>query len=258
MRRLLFIATFLLSFTPAFLLAQHGGGGGHAGGGHAMGASRSGGVSGHGFSGHSVSVHSGSGFRSHSTLRSPAFRGRVSTAPNFFRPNSPGLNRFRGPRIRNFRNCIGCRFPFYGYGGYGYYDPWWWWDSDSSYDDDQARQMEMANEMNQQSLEEQQMRQQGEQYDQDAYGRPTPLAPRDDAPRNQAISAATPAIATVLVFRDQHQQQVQNYAIVGETLWAFEPQRTQKIPLSDLDIPATQKANDDRGVEFKVPGGEGQ
>jgi hypothetical protein len=65
--------------------------------------------------------------------------------------------------------------------------------------------------------------------------------------------------ATLLVFRDQHTQEVHNYAIIGQTLWSFAPQRTQKIPLSDLDIPATTKANDDRGVTFRLPGGgEGQ
>ena len=33
---------------------------------------------------------------------------------------------------------------------------------------------------------------------------------------------------------------------------------TQRISLADLDIPATTKANDDRGVDFRVPGGAGQ
>jgi hypothetical protein len=28
---------------------------------------------------------------------------------------------------------------------------------------------------------------------------------------------------------------------------------TQKIALGDIDVPATIKANDDRGVEFQVP-----
>jgi hypothetical protein len=52
---------------------------------------------------------------------------------------------------------------------------------------------------------------------------------------------------------------VQNYAIVGQTLWSFAPQHTQKIPLADLDLPATSKANDERGVDFHVPGtGQGQ
>jgi hypothetical protein len=59
---------------------------------------------------------------------------------------------------------------------------------------------------------------------------------------------------TVLVFRDQHKQEVSNYAIVGQTLWTFVPQHKQQIPLADLDIPATIRANDDRGVTFRVPG----
>jgi hypothetical protein len=58
---------------------------------------------------------------------------------------------------------------------------------------------------------------------------------------------------TVLVFRDQHEKEIQNYAIVGQTLWDFVPQHTEKIPLSDLDLPATTQANDERGVTFRVP-----
>jgi ribosomal 50S subunit-associated protein YjgA (DUF615 family) len=88
--------------------------------------------------------------------------------------------------------------------------------------------------------------------DQDYYARSSPAPARQDN-----SSEALPS--TVLVFRDQHKQEVQNYAIVGETLWTFAPQHTQKIPLDDLDIPATEKANDERGVNFRVPGtGEGQ
>ena len=97
--------------------------------------------------------------------------------------------------------------------------------------------------MNSQSLEEQRMRQQG---DQDAYG-------RSDPPPSRAQQNDDPDPTTVLVFRDQHKKEVQNYAIVGQTLWSFAPQRTEKIPLSDLDIPATQRVNDDRGVDFQLP-----
>jgi hypothetical protein len=64
---------------------------------------------------------------------------------------------------------------------------------------------------------------------------------------------------TVLVFRDQHKQEVSNYAIVGQTLWNFAPQHTEKIPLADLDLVATTKANENIGVTFRVPGsGEAQ
>jgi hypothetical protein len=64
---------------------------------------------------------------------------------------------------------------------------------------------------------------------------------------------AKPLDATVLVFRDGHQQEVSNYAIMGETLYIFDSHR-QKIGLDDLDVPATIKLNDDRGVEFHLPG----
>jgi len=61
-----------------------------------------------------------------------------------------------------------------------------------------------------------------------------------------------PGEPTVLVFRNGHQQEVTNYAIMGDTLYVFDQGR-KKIALADLDIPATVKANDDRGMEFRVP-----
>ncbi len=102
--------------------------------------------------------------------------------------------------------------------------------------------------MNEQSLEQQRMREQG---DQDLYGPWAPQPPREHR-EHEELNEAAPA--TVLVFRDEHKQEIHNYAIVGQTLWNFNPQHTQKIPLSDLDLPATTKANDERGVSFHVPG----
>jgi hypothetical protein len=239
MHRPLFIAAFVLWLASAPLSAQHGGG--HAsGGGH-------GGFGGHAFGG----VHSGSGFAAHPSARGFASRPSLS---------SRGFNRFGGDRLRNrgFRNN---RF---GLGVYGYpwlyggiyspyWDPYWWWDSGSAFDYEQQYETGLANEMNQQSLEEQRLR---NQANQDVYARsapPPPPLPLRDRERTEAVPA------TVLVFRDQHKQEVQNYAIVGQTLWAFAPPHTQKIPLSDLDIPATTRANDERGVDFRLPGGrEGQ
>jgi hypothetical protein len=57
----------------------------------------------------------------------------------------------------------------------------------------------------------------------------------------------------VLVFTDKHTQEVENYAIVGQTLWVFSELRATKIPLSSLDLDATTKANEERGVDFHVP-----
>jgi len=65
--------------------------------------------------------------------------------------------------------------------------------------------------------------------------------------------AAQPS--TVLVFKDGHRSEVLNYAIVGDTLFDFDlaDGRTRKILVSDLDLPATRKANDERGVDFQIP-----
>lgn len=77
------------------------------------------------------------------------------------------------------------------------------------------------------------------------------IAPVSAPPLNQ-VADARPFEATTLVFRDGHQQQVTNYAIMGQTLYIFDT-RTQKIGLGDLDIPATIKLNDDSGIEFHLP-----
>jgi hypothetical protein len=58
---------------------------------------------------------------------------------------------------------------------------------------------------------------------------------------------------TVLVFKDGHQLEVANYAIVGSTLYDLTGGHRQKIALADLDLTATAKQNDDRGIDFQVP-----
>jgi hypothetical protein len=71
------------------------------------------------------------------------------------------------------------------------------------------------------------------------------------SPKQEEPVAAQPS--TVLVFKDGHHSDVLNYAIVGDTLFDFAEGRTKKILLADLDLPATHKANDDRGVDFQIP-----
>ncbi len=81
----------------------------------------------------------------------------------------------------------------------------------------------------------------------------------EETSREEERQAATPPPPvkenepTVLVFRDGHQSEVQNYAIVGQTLWALSEQRARKIPMSDLDVEATKKVNANRGVEIRLP-----
>src|SRR5712692_911714 len=66
-----------------------------------------------------------------------------------------------------------------------------------------------------------------------------------------SVEEKTPT--TILVFRDGHRSEVQNFAIVGQTLWEFSEQRARKIPVSDLDVEATRKVNADRGGELRFP-----
>lgn len=274
MRRLLAISAFAL-FLVVPVWAQHRGGhagGGHAGGGFGRHASFGGGHSG-GFSG----SHMGSGRvygGTHAGMVAPrGFNRSFSYSRSYSRnyshnyPHSPYLhNGFHGSHFHTYGfHTYGIRNYCYGYAcrGYGYpwaysgfYNPYWWGDSGSSYDADYERDRAVANEMNQQSLEEQQMRRQQEaDGDQDSYARSAP--PQRPAQREAEGAPVLPS--TVLVFRDQRKQEIHNYAIVGQTLWNFAPQRTEKIPLVDLDLPATTKANDDRGLTFRVPApGEAQ
>jgi hypothetical protein len=74
------------------------------------------------------------------------------------------------------------------------------------------------------------------------------------APEPEAAPAADQP-QTVLVFKDGHQLEVENYAIVGNTLYDLTQGRRHKIPLSDLDLDATIKQNGDRGIDFQVPAG---
>ncbi|MGE5207264.1 MAG: hypothetical protein ACM3PW_16760 [Chlamydiota bacterium] len=86
---------------------------------------------------------------------------------------------------------------------------------------------------------------------------PAPDAAEPASPPGDASPApsqpAQPQEPSVLVFRDGHQLEVQNYAIVADTLYDFSPGHPRKVPLSQLDLRATVKANDDRGVDFTLP-----
>ena len=236
MRRSVSLAAFLLLLTSLPADAQRGTmhGGGHSGfvsrgpGGHPAA---------HAFGG----MHAG-----FSPRFSNGFAGR-------------GFHRgFFHDGFRHHR-CFGCRNFGLPWWSAGYYNPFWWGDfysDDYRFDEQQAREEALANEMDRLNLQEQRLRNRedawDQQGDQDAYARPgEDRYARRTPPQQQA--ASEPAPATVLVFRDQHQQEIQNYAIADGTLWVLSAQYAKKIPLSELDLDATQRANDDRGVEFQMP-----
>ncbi|MGP0097532.1 MAG: hypothetical protein ACLPHI_10890 [Terriglobales bacterium] len=111
--------------------------------------------------------------------------------------------------------------------------------------------------------------------DQDSYSGASNQPPYYPAPENSGLQRDVQALSgkidrlqadvearnrpkaeepeTALVFRDQHIEEVRNYAIAGGTLWVLNERAAKKIPLAQLDLPATIKMNDDRGVDFQVP-----
>jgi hypothetical protein len=82
---------------------------------------------------------------------------------------------------------------------------------------------------------------------------PTPDAAQAAAEQTAPAAPETPQPSTILVYKDGHQVEVGNYAIVGQTLYDLTPGRPRKIALADLDVSATQKQNDDRGITFELP-----
>ncbi len=265
------LITALALFLAVPLWAQRGGGrgasfggargfsGGHVGGGQFSGGMRSGVAHGMHSAGFSHGPHwfgnGPHGFHRQLGNQLGGCFGAFCGHPGFG-------NRFGNP----LRNCVGalCGHGFgspwrrsgWGWGwGWGYYDPWLWssWDYDDyRFDRDYYRDQAIAQQWNEQNLEEARMlREEEADRDQDSYARRSYSRQSAEPPQVDEQANTTP---TVLIFRDQHQKEVTNYAIVGQTLWTFTPQRKEKIALADLDIPATIKANDDRGVGFSVPG----
>ncbi len=198
-------------------------------------------------------LRSGVGFGS--GLRQSFFRsGRSFTG---FRQPFFDARRFPGPFFgpRRFRRPIffSAVSPFYfGYYGYPYYDSGYTYataDYYPGYDyyatanaaqNDIARQQQDIDRLEDEVVR---LREQRESEPRESR----------EAPKPQAASRSEFSTPTLLVFRDKHTQEVRNYAVVGGTLWIFSEQRATKLPLSWLDVEATTKANDDRGVDFQIP-----
>ncbi|HTS36784.1 MAG TPA: hypothetical protein VMH04_14000 [Candidatus Solibacter sp.] len=83
--------------------------------------------------------------------------------------------------------------------------------------------------------------------------RPRHVRSASDDTQADPPDAGNPQEPTLLVFRDGHSVEVGNYAIVGATLFDLTPGHSRKVAVADLDLDATQKQNDDRGVTFRLP-----
>ncbi len=185
----------------------------------------------------------GPAFRSGFAARSQGFVGG-----GFGFGHNPRFNVFFGPspfffHRHFFRSSFFFPQPFFVpvvYGGYPYpvvSQSYTANDSAAAYD----QQRELAREVDRLSEEVERLR------DEQA-NRQKPSPP----PQLQAQNTE-PLRPTVLVFRDKHIEEAKNYAIVGPTLWIFRERRAKKIPLAEIDVPATSKLNDERGVEFRLP-----
>ena len=74
----------------------------------------------------------------------------------------------------------------------------------------------------------------------------------DERAAAPAAPAEDKSPATVFIFKDGHQMETRNYAIMGGTLFDFSGKTLKKIQIDELDSAATMKANDDRGVVMKL------
>lgn len=231
MRRWLFIAASYLSLLALPVWAQHHGGGGHSSG--SVGGAQP----------HSARSFSGSG----SHYSSSNFGGNFHVSRGFgqrstyVRRSGRGEFNHRGFNGRRSFYPYGVYYPLYGFYG----DPYYYSDYDNRDEN-------------------------GDDYADADTGRSS--APyRDDSGLQRDVQTLSGKIdrlqadvearnrprqqepATALVFRDQHVMEVRNYAISGGTLWVLGEQQAKKIPLAQLDLAATAKMNDDRGVDFQVP-----
>jgi hypothetical protein len=138
---------------------------------------------------------------------------------------------------------------YYGYPGYYGYSPLFWGGTwDASYDsaaqqDDQRQLMRQIDDLGEEVTRLQQ------EHDMARLQPPPVPQPHADT----AAKATTSDLPTILVYPDKHIEEVKNYAIVGEMLWIL-ADHVKKIPLMDIDLAATSKLNDERGVYFEVPG----
>jgi hypothetical protein len=73
---------------------------------------------------------------------------------------------------------------------------------------------------------------------------------------NEPASDGLEHPSVTLVFKDGHTLKIQNYAATRTKIFVRDPGAERDIPVSLLDISATQAANDRAGVDFSLPSGK--
>jgi hypothetical protein len=192
-----------------------------------------------------------------------AFHGGMRSAggPRFSGARHPGFHNpgfvhppHRGPVIVTRGRFGGQRFarrsfyPLYSrYGCYGV--PLWDWD-DAEYDarfNNNNYDYQTTAEINRLSNEVEQLREERDYAQAPAQPAAAP------APQPPVQAKAQEDLPVVVVFLDKHIREVKNYAVANEMLVVLDGNKRTKFPLADIDLAATMKLNDERGVDFQIP-----
>jgi len=101
---------------------------------------------------------------------------------------------------------------------------------------------------------------QSDQPEPERASNPPSAIPSATPRRTPAVEPPSELPPAVLVFRDGHQEEIGKYTIVGATLYTSADywstgSWTRRIPIIELDIPATLKLNQERGAKFRLPSG---
>jgi hypothetical protein len=91
-----------------------------------------------------------------------------------------------------------------------------------------------------------------------AESRPQVAQKHTSAATLSLATAPSTELAATFVFRDGHREQSSDYSIISGVVYARGNYWTdgywaKQIPVSQLDVPATFKANQERGVTFRLP-----
>jgi hypothetical protein len=78
------------------------------------------------------------------------------------------------------------------------------------------------------------------------------------AQQNSAMEPARELPPAVLVFRDGHKEEITRYTIIGGTIYTSSDywnngSWTRKVPIAELNVPATLELNRERGANFNLP-----
>jgi hypothetical protein len=192
----------------------------------------------HGSMSHGSMIHRGSGFSAGTHFHGNGFAGRRH--PSF--ASSRRFSRFnRGRFFYGVSPWLSYGYPGYYSSPYPYYDDFDYSQQNSEPDyNDSGGYDDPSGQMAQDQINH-------------LEGEVAELREQRNSARPSSQAKAEIRASTVLIFRDRRAQEVQNYAIVGDTLWIFDAQKSTKIAVDSLDIPASTKANEDRGIDFRLP-----